>query len=361
MVLLNGTTVNIMSNFIPNETINFDDRDPPSLNKNIENMINYKDAIYNKLIRHNDSLLQLRLRYFQDLLNTKIEQAKTKYFENISHKLSNKNLNPKKYWSLLKIILNGKRIPCIPPIYHNNKFVSYIKRKRDLFNSHFADQCTPLLNDSKLPSVLTVHTESLLESFHFSADHIGDIIKKLDPNKAHGHDMISIRMLKLCGDSIWKPLEIIFKNCLQEGIFPNEWKKANVVPIHKKNYKQILSNYRPVSLLPVCSKISERLIYNSMYKHIIDNNLLLPNHSGFCTGDSCLNQLLSITYDVFHCFGEGMETSTIFLDISKDFNKVWHKGLIYKLRQYGFSGNLLALLTDFLSNRKQRVVLNCQH
>ena len=163
--------------------------------------------------------------------------------------------------------------------------------------------------------------------------------------------MISIRMLKLCGDSIWKPLEIIFKNCLKEGIFPNEWKKANVVPIHKKkNDKQILSNYRPVSLLPVSSKILERLIYNSMYKHISD--LLSPNQSGFRTGDSCINQLLSITYDIFHCFDEGMETRAIFLDISKAFDKVWHKGLIYKLRQYGFSGNLLALLTDFLSNRK---------
>ena len=129
----------------------------------------------------------------------------------------------------------------------------------------------------------------------------------------------------------------------------------------QKNDKQILSNYRPVSLLPVCSKIFERLIYNSMYKHISDNNLLSPNQSGFRTGDSCINQLLSITYDIFHCFDEGMETRAIFLDISKAFDKVWHKGLIYKLRQYGFSGNLLALLTDFLSNRKQRVVLNGQH
>ena len=120
----------------------------------------------------------------------------------------------------------------------------------------------------------------------------------------------------------------------------------------RKNDKQILSNYRPVSLLPVCSKIFERLIYNSMYKHISDNNLLSPNQSGFRTGDSCINQLLSITYDIFHCFDEGMETRAIFLDISKAFDKVWHKGPIYKLRQYGFTGNLLALLTDFLSNRK---------
>ena len=96
------------------------------------------------------------------------------------------------------------------------------------------------------------------------ADHIGDIIKKLVPNKAHEHAMIRIRMLKLCGDFILKPLEIIFKNYLKQGINPNEWKKANVVPIHKKNDKQILSNYRPVSLLPVYSKIFERLMYNSM-------------------------------------------------------------------------------------------------
>ena len=114
VVLLNETIVNIMSNFIPNETMTFDDRDPPWFNKNIKNMINYKNAIYNKLIRHNDSHLQLHLRYFQDLLNTKIEQAKRKYFENISHKLSNKNLNPKTYWSLLKIILNDKKIPLYP-------------------------------------------------------------------------------------------------------------------------------------------------------------------------------------------------------------------------------------------------------
>ena len=126
----------------------------------------------------------------------------------------------------------------------------------------------------------------------------------------------------------------------------------------KKNDKQILSNYRPVSLLAVCSKLFECLIYNSMYKHISDNNLLLPNQSGFRTEDSCINQLLSITYDIFHCFDKGMETRAMFLDISEAFNKIWHKGLLCKLCQYGFTRNLLTILTDILSNRKQRVVLN---
>ena len=75
--------------------------------KNIKNKLNYKKAIYKKLIHHNDNHLKLHLRYFQDLVNTKIELAKRKYLENIPHKLSNKNLNPEKYWSFLKIISNG--------------------------------------------------------------------------------------------------------------------------------------------------------------------------------------------------------------------------------------------------------------
>ena len=214
--------MNIMSNFIPNETTTFDNRDSRWLNKNIKILINYKNAIYNKLIRPNDSYLKVHLRYFQDLLHTKIKQIKKKYFENISHESLNKNINPKKYCLLLKIILNGKEIPCIPPFYLNDKFVSGNKKKCDIFHSYFAEQCTPPINNSNFPSVLTVHTESFLESFYFFTDHIGDIVKKLDPNKAHGHDMISIHMLKLWWDSIWKPLEIIFKNRLKETIFPHE-------------------------------------------------------------------------------------------------------------------------------------------
>ena len=96
-----------------------------------------------------------------------------------------------------------------------------------------------------------------------------------------------------------------------------------------------------------------------MYKHISDNNLLSLTQCGFRTGDSCINKLLSITYDTFLLVDEGM--GTIFLDISKAFDKVWHKRHIYKLRQCGFTENLLTLLTDFVGNRKQRVVLNGQH
>ena len=95
----------------------------------------------------------------------------------------------------------------------------------------------------------------------------------MNPNKAHGHGNISIRMLKICGLAIYRPLEIIF----QRG--------------HKKGDKQVLKNYRPVPLLPICGKIFERLIFNEIFSFLLENNLVSPNQSGFKPRDSCLNQL----------------------------------------------------------------------
>ena len=97
-----------------------------------------------------------------------------------------------------------------------------------------------------------------------------------------------------------------------------------------------------------------------MFSFLLENNLVSPNQSGFKPGDSCINQLLSITHEIFQSFDEGFEVRSVFLDISKAFDKVWHKGLIFKPSQNGISGNLLDLLSDFLSDRKQRVVLNGQ-
>ena len=76
--------------------------------------------------------------------------------------------------------------------------------------------------------------------------------------------MISIWMLKICGKSSCRPLELIFNECISNCVFPSEWKKGNVVPIHKKNDSQCLENYRPVSLLPICGNILELLIFNEM-------------------------------------------------------------------------------------------------
>ena len=140
----------------------------------------------------------------------------------------------KAYWSILKTILNNKKIPCIPPIYHRNNYITDFKEKAQIFNNFFAKQCTLVENTSKLPTDSLKRTKNFLSTISFNKDDIAKIIKNLHPNKAHGFDMISIRMLKICVDSILKPLELIFKSCIESGKFPIKWRKANVVPVHKK-------------------------------------------------------------------------------------------------------------------------------
>ena len=97
-----------------------------------------------------------------------------------------------------------------------------------------------------------------------------------------------------------------------------------------------------------------------MFIYFIENNLISENQSGLKPGDSCINQLLAITHEIFSSFDDNYEVRGVFLDISKAFDKVWHEGIIHKLKRNGISGNLLSLLTDFLRNRKQRVILNGQ-
>ena len=202
-------------------------------------------------------------------------------------------------------------------------------------------------------------TDNCLSAVNFSIDDIAKILQNLDSNKAHGHDKISIKMLQLCGNLICKPLELIFQQAMESGSFPSEWKKGNIVPIHKKGDKQYLKNYRPISLLPICGKFFEKLNFNEMVKSFIENELISPNQSGFKLGDYCINELLAITHEIYK-LDDGFEVRDVFQDISKAFDKVWHEGLIFELKQNGIYGSLLNLLGDFLRNRKQRLLLNGQ-
>ena len=124
--------------------------------------------------------------------------------------------------------------------------------------------------------------------------------------------------------------------------------------MYKKGDHQCVKNYRLVSLLPVFSKIFERLIYNAVFKHFLDNNLISSSQSGFKPDDSCINQLFTVTHEVFIGFDDGLEIRGVFLDIyqciniSKAFDKVWHERLIYKLHRKGICRNLLQLLIGFL-------------
>ena len=104
----------------------------------------------------------------------------------------------------------------------------------------------------------------------------------------------------------------------------------------------------------------ERIIYNTIFTYFTENNLISENQSRFKPGDSCVNQLLAITHEIFSSLDDNYEVIEVFFDISKPFDKVWHEGIIHKLKRNGISGNLLSFLSDFLRNRKQRVILNGQ-
>ena len=221
--VFNDTITNIMPHFVPNEIIICDDRDPPWMNRHIKNLILYKAIFYKTFVRGKNSMFHLlTFNNLRNHLNQFIQKAKQNYLNKVTMKLSDPSTSTKCYWSLLKNLLNNKKMPFIFPIFHNNKYVVDFKENSEIFNTFFAEQCSIIANKSVLPSRLTLLTENSLANCHFSKKDNLQIIRNLESNKAHGHDMISIRMLKLCGDSICKPLELIFKTCLRNGRFPLE-------------------------------------------------------------------------------------------------------------------------------------------
>ena len=167
-------------------------------------------------------------------------------------------------------------------------------------------------------------------------------------------------MLLLCDKSVVLPLKIIFENILKNSVYPDMWKLANVTPIFKKNDKQLVKIYRPISLLPICGKNFDKIVFNNLYTFLNSNNLITKKQSGFRPGDSTTNQLLFLVNEIHEAFEnkESLEVRAVFLDISKAFEKVWHEGLLFKLEQNGVSGNLLKLFESYLHIRHQRMVID---
>ena len=144
-------------------------------------------------------------------------------------------------------------------------------------------------------------------------------------------DDISIRIIQSCGKSIALLLKLLFKTILEEVTFPEDWKKINVVPIHKKESKNLIKNYRPISLPPIFSQILERLIFNSMFNYFRQNNLFTQCQSGFIPGDSCVAQLQPITHE----FNKVLIVAQ--RDILKGFSSIFQKLLMrFGMKVYFF-------------------------
>ena len=172
--------------------------------------------------------------------------------------------------------------------------------------------------------------------------------------------MIGNHLLKITAHSIATPLCRLFNYSLNTHTYPSSWKRSNVIPVHKKNSKQDKKNYRPISLLCNVSKVFERIVHNKLYNYLTSNELLIPQNSGFKKQDGTVNQLTAITDKIYKFLEKSSDVRMVFLDLSKAFDRVWHKGLLHKLKQLGITGPLLEWFKSYLENRTQRVVINGQ-
>ena len=188
--LFNKTIKNVIRNYIPHETITCGDGDPPWINKDIKKLIHDKNQAYKSYRRNKNHIFFVhQFELLQSKLNSLIVKSKSNnyarlsnYYARLSKKLSDPTTSPKSYWSILKTFLNNKKIPCIPPLLHDDKFITNFKEKAEIFNNCFVKQCSLINTNSDLPSVLSKTTHKSLSTIHFTSDDILKIIKNLDPN-----------------------------------------------------------------------------------------------------------------------------------------------------------------------------------
>ena len=187
------------------------------------------------------------------------------------------------------------------------------------------------------------------------------LIKTLKQKNSSGHDGISNVLLKKIGPEIALPLCIIFNKSLEEGIVPSQCKVSEVHPLYKAKCKQSLTNYRTVSLLPVISKILEKIVYARLYKFLVQHGILYVSQYGFRHNYSTVNAISEFVGKIVKGFEKNEFTLGVFLDLSKAFDTISHTILLKKLERYGIRGHALDWFKNYLDNRKQYVKLgnNC--
>ena len=196
-----------------------------------------------------------------------------------------------------------------------------------------------------------------LQDIEVKEEDILEAVGKLQENKAAGVDGVNSTFLKGIIGGVVKPLAILFRETMNRGEMPGDWKKANVVAIFKKGTKKDPGNYRPVSITCQIGKMMERVIKSQIVEYLEGNGIIYDSQHGFRGRRSCLTNLLEFMELVSRRLDEGEPVDVVFLDFQKAFDKVPHKRLMLKLRAMGIGGKLWAWIESWLSNRRQRVVI----
>ncbi|XP_049789668.1 uncharacterized protein LOC126195196 [Schistocerca nitens] len=274
--------------------------------------------------------------------------------------ISNAKNKSKAVWSVIRSEVGSEaERKCPSKIVINGRAVTEPSAICESFNDFFINcnkfgDCSPTNTKPNM-------TDSNCTCFKFSHVSISDVIKiimSLKNSKSAGWDEVPIEIIKIVRHSIAYPLSFIINQSFDEGCFPDRLKYAEVRPIHKKGKQDELGNYRPISLLPIFSKIFERAACDQIENHNSSNSIILGNQYGFRKGRSTIHAINELVTKVSRCLDDRMCVSGIFCDLSKAFDTVNHDLLLQKLARYGFQGKSLSWMSSYLANRKQRVLIN---
>ncbi|MEW8546213.1 MAG: reverse transcriptase family protein [Candidatus Thiodiazotropha sp.] len=343
---------------IPNKIVTIRPSDHPWITTKIRKIIRKRKRTYRKYKRTKFIALWEKYKKLRNMVVREIRKSKAEYFDKLENSINSDSIDPKMFWKASKCLLNtNKKSYTIPPLFSDGRYAETDEEKANVLNDFFAAQSIVNDENKQLPPIRPV-TYSQLQTISFTRQDVKDVLSNLQVSKASGPDLISPRLLKEGAEILATPLSVLFNFLITNEYFPIFWKDANVTPVDKKKDKSLPSNYRPISLLNQLSKVMERCVHKYVYNYINTNHLITTLQSGFIPGDSTTYQLLHTYHQFCEAVDSGKEVRVVFCDISKAFDRVWHKGLLHKLSCLGISGSLLNWFSSYLSNRRQRVVLN---
>ena len=230
------------------------------------------------------------------------------------------------------------------------------------FNSFFTNIGKNLA--SKIPNASTPFeyfvnkSDFVMETKPLSMNELKDAFYSLKSNKSSGNDDISYNAIKKCFGGLCEPLRYLFNISIKKDVFPDDLKIVRVTLIYKGKDSSDVSNYRPISVLPCFSKILEHIMYNRLYKYLIENNILYSKQFGFQNGHSTDHAVVQLVDQIIESFENNKYTLGVFIDLSKAFDTVDHSILLKKLELYGITDRNHGWLKSHLSNRRQFVQIN---
>lgn len=251
-------------------------------------------------------------------------------------------------------------------IEHNEQLITDRRHMCSIFNSFFTNVAANLNNvkyaDSPPPldgfqKFLKCRSQNSMMLYEICPEEIVKIISSFKNKKSSDLSVIALKHVKY---QLAPTLSVLLNDCMFAGVFPHELKAAKVIPLFKSGKPELISNYRPISLLPIFSKIFEKLLHSRLSGFLDKMNILYNKQFGFRKQHSTVHALQTATSSVLQSMNSRSQSIGLFLDFSKAFDTLNHSILLKKLEHYGFRGVVLNLLTDYLSNRYQYVELDGQ-